>query len=230
MPKIVSCHCKLTCKSISTTEGKRFFKCGEEINLKGGKTGCNFFMTEEESKQFQEKRKLVRQHFKSFSKFPRCRHNLRAKVRVATEKSRNPGRPFFCCNVRLPDSSCKFFHWADQPCYQSTKDPQQKGKQSDEDSSDEDFAQWSTKSNNRTLNVDIVMLTLLIRLYYIIEELVYGPHWIRDVERCLQQQSTKQSDQGQRTQEWVILSLFCSSCSLIQKGSTGYLSAVVWKQ
>ena len=59
------------------------------------------------------------------------------------------------------------------------------------------------------------MLTLLARLFYITEEIVYGPYWIRDVERCLKfsKLSTKKQQQQQQQQHelWDAVSLLRSS-------------------
>ena len=90
-------------------------------------------------KKFNEKRKAVRKNFKSFDKFPLCEHQLKAKIHVASTKSNNPGRPYFCCNARLPDSLCGFFHWADQPYEEKDKRPKTSLKRvrSDEDTDDE---------------------------------------------------------------------------------------------
>ena len=110
MSKILSCHCKLPCKIISAGEGKEFAIC------EGSKEkGCNFFMSVEEGKEFATKRKIVKKNFHSFAEFPHCRHHLKAKIRVASKKAKNPDRPYFCCNVKAPDDRCEFFHWADEP-------------------------------------------------------------------------------------------------------------------
>ena len=33
---------------------------------------------------------------------------------MASDKAKNPGRPYFCCTVGAPNHSCDFFLWADQ--------------------------------------------------------------------------------------------------------------------
>lgn len=109
MSKILNCHCKLPCKIVSGAGGKEFLTC-ERTSAKG----CNFFMSFDDIEEFAAKRKAVKKNFKTFAEFPYCRHHLKAKLRVASKKAKNPGRPYFSCNVKAPDDSCEFFHWADE--------------------------------------------------------------------------------------------------------------------
>ena len=110
MSKIVKCHCKEPCKILSGAGGKEFVKCERKE-----KNSCNYFMTVKEGEELATKRRQVKKNFSSFADFPYCRHHLKAKSRVASIKAKDPGRPFFCCNVKAPDDRCEFFHWADEP-------------------------------------------------------------------------------------------------------------------
>ena len=143
MSKIASCHCKLPCKRYSSLNGTVFLKCGATIDPSKGITGCNFFLSEEAAEKFHKQRKTLRKNFKTFSQFPLCSHQLRAKVRVvSSQNSKHPGRLYFCCNARLPDPSCDFFHWADQPfglsSDESLENSFKKRKRGDEESERED--------------------------------------------------------------------------------------------
>lgn len=116
MSKSEVCHCNLPCKVIDTSQGRTLYKCGEDVCYKTQKRGCNFLLNDEEIKKFASQRYRLREC--SFKDFPVCtQHNIKARIRIASSKSRNPGRVFFCCNVKAPDESCGFFQWIDDDRY-----------------------------------------------------------------------------------------------------------------
>ena len=121
------CFCGVPArKTTSRTNGKVFYNCGvdvdyaaiskvdkirdlkhRQIELEKINMGCNLKMSEEDLI-------LVYQVFEcdipKMTRFPTCYHDLFAKLCVSHSRQ-NMGRPFFACNVPLPNHSCGYFKW-----------------------------------------------------------------------------------------------------------------------
>lgn len=123
------CFCGRAAKTFETKNGLCFFTCGTAVDfkkmsaiykMKASKEkdkaleeidmGCNMKINENEISFLQKELKEKPDR----CNFPKCDHGLFAKLGISASEKNN-GRLFFTCNVKLPDLSCKFFQWYDEP-------------------------------------------------------------------------------------------------------------------
>jgi hypothetical protein len=123
----IHCFCKTPARSYSTKNGYKMVKCGVVLNypkiqdklkklktkrerheaLKTMKLDCNMNLN------FKDAQQLGSSHGWQIKSFPKCEHNLFAKLLVC-HSTTNEGKVFWTCPVQYPNIDCGFFEWANK--------------------------------------------------------------------------------------------------------------------
>lgn len=155
------CFCGTPAKSFRTRTGGSMYYCGTSVDfeklcaiykmrtskekdeaLQQVDLGCNMRFNDNEISFLQTELK----EFPDKSNFPKCNHNLIAKLGICSSE-RNNGRLFFTCNAKIPDVSCQFFEWYDN---NTTKDnTNQKLKRSKQEEQEEKEEHIETKPTKK---------------------------------------------------------------------------------
>lgn len=121
----VPCFCKTPAKTYSNKKGNTMVRCGVELDykkivkklqkltsqkekrsaLKKMALGCNMNLKLSDAEQLQSIGNWC------FKTFPKCQHDLHAKLGISHSKN-NDGKAFWTCPVQYPDIGCEFFQWA----------------------------------------------------------------------------------------------------------------------